>query len=506
MDEYVALTFPQRLMEVLDDESYKDIISWVNDGFSFMIHQEKIFTEIILPKHFNKACKYSSFSRKLNRWGFQRCCSGPFSGSFSHPLFKKGGHKLLSRITCDDKAKPDATKKKDDSTKRRKRNFTHRAESTGALKLDGQHDQYYSKTRTAASAAVRETPFELHVDRAASTASLMQDQLSTHEKLFGVSSGIDTRTKYQAPKNDAAGLLARFQKGSSSILSEQEKHQLQEALQQTPEASTTSPHATQLLEQIQQENLLRQILQHQSQTRLPQELNIPQTLLESILGNTSGTGGSRNVPPPPIRSSNDFLAHQTRSALTTGAATPSPSFLSPTVQPGFIQDNQFAGIIGNAAAMAGHPLNTKPSPAVESILSQAALSVLPTLASVSPVSQPDLQQDLIQYRERLLARTLSNASGSGVASWNRSPLPGRPPNTPSAVAHLAAAPSSTSQFRQLLDDQQAQPGQVRASPANYHSGREVNLVNTGMLELLNAGGINPRQTAKSFDKPTPKDQ
>ncbi|KAL7556152.1 hypothetical protein ACA910_006251 [Epithemia clementina (nom. ined.)] len=99
-DDNVSLSFPQRLMEVLDEKSYEDVISWEGNGESFRIHQKNIFTKVILPKHFHKSSKFSSFARKLNRWGFQRVQKGSDAGAYYHPLFRKGGYRLLARMGC----------------------------------------------------------------------------------------------------------------------------------------------------------------------------------------------------------------------------------------------------------------------------------------------------------------------------------------------------------------------------------------------------------------------
>lgn len=60
--------FPQRLMEILSDECYNDSISWLPHGRAFVIKNRKLFGETVMPKYFSRKAKYSSFTRKLNRW------------------------------------------------------------------------------------------------------------------------------------------------------------------------------------------------------------------------------------------------------------------------------------------------------------------------------------------------------------------------------------------------------------------------------------------------------
>lgn len=67
-DDYQAKIFPQRLMELLSDERNSDCISWLPHGKAFIIKNRKLFAEKIMPKFFPRKSKYSSFTRKLNRW------------------------------------------------------------------------------------------------------------------------------------------------------------------------------------------------------------------------------------------------------------------------------------------------------------------------------------------------------------------------------------------------------------------------------------------------------
>lgn len=99
-DDDVALTFPQRLMEILENEENTDIISWLPHGRGFVIFRKKAFEQKILPKYFHKSSKYSSFTRKLNRWGFVRVTRGPEIGAYYHRNFQRGGHRLVQQMSC----------------------------------------------------------------------------------------------------------------------------------------------------------------------------------------------------------------------------------------------------------------------------------------------------------------------------------------------------------------------------------------------------------------------
>ena len=62
-------------MQLLSENNFEEIISWLPHGHSFLVYDKKKFTETILPIYF-KGTKYESFTRKLNRWGFTRTAKG----------------------------------------------------------------------------------------------------------------------------------------------------------------------------------------------------------------------------------------------------------------------------------------------------------------------------------------------------------------------------------------------------------------------------------------------
>uniref|UniRef100_A0A7S3L5V8 HSF-type DNA-binding domain-containing protein n=1 Tax=Amphora coffeiformis TaxID=265554 RepID=A0A7S3L5V8_9STRA len=97
-DEQAPKSFPQKLMDILSDEVHADIISWLPHGTGFQIHKKKTFAAEILPKHF-KASKFTSFTRKLNRWGFTRVPRGPETGAYFHKLFRRDQPHLCSSMT-----------------------------------------------------------------------------------------------------------------------------------------------------------------------------------------------------------------------------------------------------------------------------------------------------------------------------------------------------------------------------------------------------------------------
>lgn len=90
------LPFPWKLYEMLEDvENSGDdnIVSWVQSGKAFQIHELKPFLERIIPHYFNTT-KLKSFQRQLGLYGFTRISEG----KYCHPQFIKGSKTLCLSI------------------------------------------------------------------------------------------------------------------------------------------------------------------------------------------------------------------------------------------------------------------------------------------------------------------------------------------------------------------------------------------------------------------------
>jgi len=91
--------FPVTLYRILEDVAMADrnmgtnletIVSWVNDGRAFKIHQPEVFNETILPKYSKRGKitrHYRSFQRQLNIYGFKM---NQKSGIYWHDSFHRG--------------------------------------------------------------------------------------------------------------------------------------------------------------------------------------------------------------------------------------------------------------------------------------------------------------------------------------------------------------------------------------------------------------------------------
>jgi len=99
-DDDCQFIFPQRLMSILSDERNSDSICWLPHGRAFAIRNRKLFAEKIMPKFFPRKSKYSSFTRKLNRWNFVRVSSGPELGAYYHEFFLRDRPHLAAQMFC----------------------------------------------------------------------------------------------------------------------------------------------------------------------------------------------------------------------------------------------------------------------------------------------------------------------------------------------------------------------------------------------------------------------
>jgi len=102
-----ALTFPEKLMTMMEyaeieskDDRDSYCIAWLTEGKSFIIRNPDEFTRNILPKFF-KATKFSSYTRKLYRWGFRQLNRGIGLDDpiiFGNDLFQRDHRELMVKM------------------------------------------------------------------------------------------------------------------------------------------------------------------------------------------------------------------------------------------------------------------------------------------------------------------------------------------------------------------------------------------------------------------------
>ena len=93
---HIKLPFPWKVQEMLADvekEGKSHIVAWLPHGKSFRVIKEAEFVSSIMPSYFNQS-KFTSFTRQLYIYGFQKIQDGPDKGAFFHKQFIRSNKSL----------------------------------------------------------------------------------------------------------------------------------------------------------------------------------------------------------------------------------------------------------------------------------------------------------------------------------------------------------------------------------------------------------------------------
>lgn len=110
--------FPAKLHDILSQNEYSSIITWMPHGRSWRVEQPVAFVEKLAQMFFSQK-KYSSFNRQVTGWGFRRLTKGPDKNTYYHELFLRG----MPHLTKLMRRPPSAKKKKHVSDPQNEPNF-----------------------------------------------------------------------------------------------------------------------------------------------------------------------------------------------------------------------------------------------------------------------------------------------------------------------------------------------------------------------------------------------
>ncbi|KAF8380296.1 hypothetical protein HHK36_027778 [Tetracentron sinense] len=91
----VPTPFLAKTYQLVDDPSKDEVISWNEDGSTFIVWRPAKFASDLLPKYF-KHNNFSSFVRQLNTYGFRKIV--PDRWEFANDCFRRGKERLLCDI------------------------------------------------------------------------------------------------------------------------------------------------------------------------------------------------------------------------------------------------------------------------------------------------------------------------------------------------------------------------------------------------------------------------
>ncbi|KAG0457557.1 hypothetical protein HPP92_022405 [Vanilla planifolia] len=87
--------FVSKTYDLVEGSDVPHLVSWSQEGTSFVVWSPRDFARIVLPRFF-RHCKFSSFVRQLNIYGFRKCA--PDRWEFKHEKFQRGRRHQVAEI------------------------------------------------------------------------------------------------------------------------------------------------------------------------------------------------------------------------------------------------------------------------------------------------------------------------------------------------------------------------------------------------------------------------
>ena len=98
VSETGRVSFPIKLHQILGDpDTDSAVISWLEHGKAWKVHNCDRFEAEIIPKYF-ELTKFTSFTRQVNGWGFRRITRGSDKGGFFHEFFLRDQPELCTKM------------------------------------------------------------------------------------------------------------------------------------------------------------------------------------------------------------------------------------------------------------------------------------------------------------------------------------------------------------------------------------------------------------------------
>lgn len=102
IDEWKRLSFPEKLLYILDSGTQTKIITWLDHGKSFLVVNPDALVRQILCVYFKevKLSSYDAFEQELHRWGFvkRKLANKEPCTEFRHKKFQRQNKALCKEI------------------------------------------------------------------------------------------------------------------------------------------------------------------------------------------------------------------------------------------------------------------------------------------------------------------------------------------------------------------------------------------------------------------------